>query len=127
MSRDLHDGSIQNLYGLGLHLQRVQKLLPEAPDRAGAELNDSLEILDQAIAELRQFILTAGLDNLPTHNPASAIEGLVGRLRKTTQIEVELHLDARARDLNPGVGVQVLNIVREAVSNALRHAAPQAH
>jgi hypothetical protein len=34
LSRDLHDGSIQNLYGLGLHLQRVQTLLSESPGRA---------------------------------------------------------------------------------------------
>ncbi len=122
LSRDLHDGSIQNLYGLGLHLQRVQTVLADSPDRAREELNDSLAMLDHSIAELRQFILTAGVDNLQHHTVASALEGLVERLRKTTPIDIQLHVDEEAGALAPGTGVQVLNIVREAVSNAMRHA-----
>lgn len=122
LSRDLHDGSIQNLYGLGLHLQRVQSVLAVSPDRARAELNDSLALLDQSIAELRQFILTAGVGSLQQHTVASALEALVERLRKTTQIDLQLQLDEQTATLDPRAGVQVLNIVREAVSNAMRHA-----
>lgn len=122
LSRDLHDGSIQNLYGLGLHLQRVQTLLAASPERARTELNDSLSMLDQSIAELRQFILTAGVDHLPQHTVTSALEGLVARLRKTTAIDLQLHLDTQADLLTPRASVEVLHIVREAVSNALRHA-----
>jgi len=122
LSRDLHDGSIQNLYGLGLHLQRVQSLLAASPDRARSELNDSLSMLDQSIEELRRFILTAGVDHLPQHTVTSALEGLVERLRKTTSIDLQLHVDKQAASLTPRTGVEVLHIVREAVSNALRHA-----
>ena len=122
MSRDLHDGSIQNLYALGLHLQRVQQLFITTPERARDSLKDSLEMLNQSIAELRQFILSAGVDHLEQRNVATALESLVERLRKTTAAEIQLHLDPQSAALEPRVGVQVLNVVREAVSNALRHA-----
>jgi signal transduction histidine kinase len=122
LSRDLHDGSIQNLYGLGLHLQRVQTVLAVSPERAREELNDSLSMLDQSIEELRQFILTSGVESLQHHTAASALEALVERLRKNTELDLQLHLDDHAATLDPRAGVQVLNIVREGVSNAFRHA-----
>jgi two-component system, NarL family, sensor histidine kinase DegS len=50
------------------------------------------------------------------------LERLVDRLRKSTPIDIQLHLDGQAAALDPRAGVQVLNIVRETVSNALRHA-----
>ena len=62
LSRDLHDGSIQNLYSLGLHLQRVQMLFGADSQQAHGELKDSLAMLDQSIADLRQFILTGEAD-----------------------------------------------------------------
>ena len=125
MSRDLHDGSIQNLYALGLHLQRVQQLFNTAPARVGDELKNSLEMLNLSIAELRQFILSAGVDKLDQHTVAAALEGLVQRLRATTPVELELHAHPGCAALQPRAGVELLNIVREAVSNALRHGGPR--
>ena len=122
MSRDLHDGSIQNLYALGLHLQRVQQLLGSAPSRVPGELQNSLELLNQSIAELRRFILTSGVDNVAQSTVSGALETLVDRLRKTTTVEVQLRVAPEAATLEPRIGLQVLNVVREAVSNALRHA-----
>jgi signal transduction histidine kinase len=121
LSRDLHDGSIQNLYALGLHLQRVQALLETQPGRARTELTDSLSLLDQSIAELRQFILNAGVNHPHGLTVTGALEGLIERLRKTTETDFELRVDDRAAELPAQTGVQLLNLVREATSNALRH------
>ncbi len=125
MSRDLHDGSIQNLYALGLNLQRVQQLLGTAPDRAPGELQNSLEMLNQSIAELRRFILSSGVEAGTSSTVPGALESLVERLRKSTAVEIHLRVDGRAVTLEPRVGVELLNLVREAVSNALRHAVAQ--
>jgi signal transduction histidine kinase len=121
LSRDLHDGSIQNLYALGLHLQRVKALLISAPERVSGELEDSLGMLDSSISELRQFILSAGVETLPRHSVKSAIEGFVQRLRKTTKIDLRVDFDEHV-SLDPAASVHVLQIVREAVSNSVRHA-----
>jgi len=54
---------------------------------------------------------------------AGALETLVERLRKTTSAaEWHLHVDPRAATLAPRLGLQVLNVVQEAASNAMRHA-----
>ena len=54
LSRDLHDGSIQNFYALGLHLQRVQALFDGHPKQAQSELKKSVAMLDHSIEDLRQ-------------------------------------------------------------------------
>ena len=122
LSRDLHDGSIQNFYALGLHLQRVQALFDGHPKQAQSELKESVAMLDHSIKDLRQFILTSGIDNLKEHTLTTVTEALVMRLRRTTETEFDLRLDAATDTLSPQAGVQLINIVREGVSNALRHA-----
>ena len=44
------------------------------------------------------------------------------RSRRTTETEFDLRLDAATDTLSPRAGVQLINIVREGISNALRHA-----
>ena len=122
LSRDLHDGSIQNFYALGLHLHRVQALFDGHPKQAQSELKESVAMLDYSIEALRQFILTSGIDNLKEHTLTLAIEALVMRLRRTTETKFDLRLDAAIGTLSPQAGVQLINIVREGISNALRHA-----
>lgn len=121
ISRDLHDGSIQNLYALGLHLQRAHASIADEPHRAREELNESLIMLDHSIEELRQFILSSGIEHLDPQSTAHALEGFVNRLQKSTTAHLKLHQDPQANQINVETGIQLLNIVREAVSNAIRH------
>lgn len=122
MSRDLHDGSIQNLYALGLHLQRVQQSLPEDAGRAREGLTDGLDLLNQSIGDLRRFLLAAGLEDAAQNTVPAALETLAARLRKASPAEVTLRVAPEAAALGARHGVQVINVVREAASNALRHA-----
>jgi signal transduction histidine kinase len=121
LSRDLHDGSIQNLYALGLHLQRVGQLLGSTPARAQVELRESLGMLDHSIAELRKFILSAGVDALDTQTTGSALAAMIERMGRTTPLDVRCELHPAADQLSARVGMQLLHLVREAVSNAIRH------
>ncbi|MCW5560005.1 MAG: sensor histidine kinase, partial [Verrucomicrobiae bacterium] len=124
LSRDLHDGSIQNLYAVGLHLQRVESLLAGNEGTIRLGLNEGRHLLDEAIAELRHLILMA--NPVPEHHGTiqGALEGLVDRLRKATAITFLLEVDPAAARLPPATSVELVHLVREAVSNALRHGAP---
>lgn len=121
ISRDLHDGSIQNLYALGLHLQRVQALFDPQFNRAKAGINESLKLLDQSIAELRQFILSTERSE-PTHpTPFEALHALIEQQRRTTDTEFLVRLHEDARRLSARSGAHLLRMASEAISNALRH------
>jgi signal transduction histidine kinase len=121
ISRDLHDGSIQNLYALGLHLQRVQALFGAQSERAKSEINKSLAMLDRSISDLRQFILSMERKELPRHSPLETLHDLVEQHRRTTDTEFEVRIHEDSRRLSAKAGAHLLRMAGEGISNALRH------
>jgi signal transduction histidine kinase len=122
LSRDLHDGTIQNLYALGLELGQARLLVTGDPARAEAELGRTLTTLQAAIMELRQFVLELEPEAWQGQSVRSALEALVARLRRTTALEFHLSILSAAEALPAKTAIQVLQLVREGLSNVLRHA-----
>ncbi len=122
LSRDLHDGTLQSVYSVGLALQRAQRLLETKPDAAAGQLADTTRGLQRVVEELRAFIRETD-PSAQEHVPlGEALHGLVAHLRPAT--ETALHLEvAPGADaaLTPAQSLQLLNIAREALSNSIRH------
>lgn len=122
LGRDLHDGIIQSLYATGLTLENVRDLLSARPDEAVRRLQGSIELLNAAIRDVRNYI--SGLK--PDQAREAGLSQIVGRiaaeLRAGRAVEFEIEIDdfaaGRLADESVAGAVQ---IVREAVSNALRH------
>ena len=123
ISRELHDGVIQTLFSLGMGLESARALLPDDPERVDERLNAAIDGLDGAIRELRNYIfrlrpseaaqmgLTRGLAELAREYEVNAL------VRPT--LELQNDLDARV----PGRLVpDLLQVVREALSNCAKHA-----
>ena len=49
LSRDLHDGTIQNLYAVGLHLQLAQRHLPVTTGKTGQGLEEGQRLVQETI------------------------------------------------------------------------------
>jgi signal transduction histidine kinase len=54
---DLHDGVIQSIYAVGLTLESAHMILEDAPEEARDLLNQSIAGLNDAIRDIRNFIL----------------------------------------------------------------------
>jgi len=125
LARDLHDGVIQSIYAAGLGLETLRgDLRGGAPAAAEAKLDAAQRSLNQTIAEVRNFIL--GLE--PATEPAArqdfphALASLTATMRVLHPVDFRLDLDpGAARRLTAGQELHLLQITREAVSNALRH------
>lgn len=124
ITRDLHDGTIQSLYAVGLHLQHANRHLGTDPDKTAAGLEDAQRLVQDTIVELREFLVTLHEDRGSTQTLAQTLEALFTRLRRTTPVEFELAIAPEAGRLPTRTVVQLVNVVREAVSNALRHGRP---
>jgi signal transduction histidine kinase len=120
LGHDLHDGAIQSLYALQLRLERTVQHMAEKRE-VYQQLTDFRAELDTVIAELRRFVKVEE-EEVPSVDLQSVLRALSTRAAAggTPQIEVTCDSTASAR-LTPSQAVQVANIAREALSNAVRH------
>jgi len=124
IARDLHDLVIQRVFGAGM---RLTSMVPAMPAATGDRLRDVVEELDNVIADIRTtiFDLTAeesagrGLrtDVLELTNDAAE------RLGYRPQVRFSGAVDTIA---DREVADQFLAVLRESLSNVIRHAAATA-
>lgn len=125
ISRDLHDGIIQGLYAIALSLEDVPDLMADDPSDAASRVDLAIDRLNTSIGEIRSFIMDLGpaADEVAF---AARLAGLADELLLTSGGRMVVD-----RDLDGAVGIdgsltletssQLLQIAREALSNAIRH------
>jgi signal transduction histidine kinase len=128
ISRDLHDGTIQSLYAIQLGLgHTAQRLRSDPAGHAGSDLSAVRRELNAVIAEIRQFITTetAG-EARKAVDLCAVLQALAQRAGAGNSTRIALSCDATASSLlTADQAVQLANIAREALSNALRHGRPK--
>ena len=122
LGQDLHDGIIQSLYAVGLTLESIRSLLPENPTEADQRLEQCRNALNAAIRDARSYLTGLAPDNLRLAGFGRALDTLLGELRSGREARFEIRVDDDAAAmLTPAQTLEALQILREAVSNALRH------
>jgi signal transduction histidine kinase len=122
IARDLHDHVIQRLYATGMAMEGALPMIgkPEVE----ARFRKSVEAMDATIKDIR-----AAIFSLQTHiedyqpNPREAIVGVVDDATPVVGFAPSLRLGGKLNDqVSPQTGEEMLNVLREALSNAARHA-----
>src|SRR5690606_33688024 len=85
---DLHDGIIQSIYGVGLALEGVQLTLSEDPQVAKEQITRAIGGLNQAIRDIRAYILDLRPRQLGTEGLLGGIRRLITEYRANTFSEV---------------------------------------
>jgi signal transduction histidine kinase len=123
IARDLHDLVIQRLFATGMQLEGAARLIGERPEDAAARVHRAVDDLDGTIRELRSTIY--GLQ-APQDGPASLRALLLQAVDAGTEqlgFAPSLRLDGLLDTLVPAhVAEHLLAVLREALSNAARHA-----
>lgn len=121
IARDLHDAVIQDLFAVGLSLQGLSVGMDDP--RMTERLDEAVDRIDQAIASLRSFIFDLRSLETAQSDPARAFRRMAERMVASRGIDVIAEVD----DLGAVPADRLddaLLIAREAISNAIRHAAP---
>jgi signal transduction histidine kinase len=124
IGRDLHDGLIQSLYATGLTLETAQGLVDRDPSDAGRRIQTGIDQINAGIRDVRNHIIGLAPDNVRRQGFADAVRRLTEELRAGRTLELDVRVDDTAASrLDDRQLAESLLIVREAVSNALRHGA----
>ncbi len=118
IARDLHDSVIQDLFATGLGLQALSMSIDDA--KAAGRLDDAIERIDNAISSLRSFIFDIRSFAATIADPERTIRRMVERLVADRSIEVTVEIGSIGAS-SPELLDDALGVIREAVSNAVRH------
>jgi signal transduction histidine kinase len=125
IGQELHDGIIQSLYAVTLSLEDAGDLMTENPAEASARIDRAIDSVHESIRDIRNFILGLRPHLLEQADLVGGIVALAEELRFNAMVDVDVDLDEAAEAagaLSDGPRTQLLQITREALSNAARHA-----
>jgi signal transduction histidine kinase len=128
ISRELHDSLAQSLTYLKIQASRMQSMLGqenpgESYDRSEVEMvvHELRDHLNVAYRQLRELMTTFRL-TMDGEDFGQAIADSVGEFEKRSRIAFDLDNRLGNDELTVDEEMQVLHIVREALSNIVRHA-----
>jgi signal transduction histidine kinase len=121
IGRDLHDGIIQQLYGIGLSLEDVPDLMDEDATEATSRVERAIDSLHGTIRDLRAFVFGLRPEIVEGSTLTAGIATLADAFRHNTLITPTLEL-SEVIDEDDGLAAELLAVTSEALSNIARHA-----
>jgi signal transduction histidine kinase len=123
ISRDLHDSVLQSLYAIGLSLETSHRTNTSPQPGADRAYRHAVDQLNHLIHEVRGMIKGLTDGSVQDVNLSEELRKLAGSYEQLGGITITLSLQSSALDvLTREEEQEILNIVREALSNCIRHA-----
>ena len=123
ISRDLHDSVLQSLYAIGLNLETSHRAATSPRPGTDRTYTNVVEQLNHLIHEVRGMIKGLTDGSVQDVNLNEELRKLAGSYEQIGGVTVALGLQPSALDvLTREEEQEILNIVREALSNCIRHA-----
>jgi signal transduction histidine kinase len=119
---DLHDGVIQSIYAVGLHLEDCLERLDECTGDVKPRLEKAMYDLNNVIRDIRNYIfdLRPGVSQVP--NLPEAIHHLVDDVRVNTLMDVSMRVEGSLEGLlDESSALSFFHIAQEALNNVSRH------
>lgn len=119
LGRELHDNISQTLYAVCLTLESIGKHAA-LPTVAEQRLTQSLQELRRLNREVRAYIRDLEPDNVRSESFAAALREMLATVAPDVTVEQRVE-DEALRTVPPHQVAELINLVREAVSNSVRH------
>ncbi len=124
IAHDLHDGTIQSLYALGLECDALTTR-PDFPAEVCSELETFVERINDIIGDIRGYITALEAKAPPATPELQRDLPFVVQQLVPEGIDTVVNISAAAlQDVSARQAEDLVYIAREALSNAVRHGAP---
>jgi signal transduction histidine kinase len=121
IGKELHDGVIQSLFAVGMHLQGLATATGD--DNISRNLESAVEDIDDAIRDLRNYIFGLRPGILADRQLDQALKEMATDFAAHSGVVTVVDVDAAAASRLTSRAADVVQIVREALSNVGRHGA----
>jgi len=124
IGRELHDGALQTVYTAGLLIESAARIA-EPSSQVAERLERAVAALNHAIQDLRHS-LTELQTEKPIESVMAALRDMFQEERFETLIQMDLSINLpEDQELSPIRTDHMLSIMREALTNVIRHAQAQ--
>ncbi|SNR36537.1 GAF domain-containing sensor histidine kinase [Blastococcus mobilis] len=123
IARDLHDHVVQRIFATALSLDRLGRSVEQERPELAAGLSRSVDDLHGTIARIRTSIFE--LHEAGDASAAAVRQRLAEVLRSVTEghdVRPDLRIRSEHDDLTPDLVLDLVAVVRELVTNVVRHA-----
>ncbi len=122
IARDLHDHVVQRIYATALTLDRVARSLEDLDPYNAGRVERSVDELDETMTQIRSAIFELQ-DDPPAETLARRLSDVVVRVTEGSGVGCHVRLHGDVDGLSGPLAHDLLAVVRELVSNVVRHAA----
>ncbi|WP_428622107.1 histidine kinase [Sedimenticola sp.] len=122
IARELHDSLAQSLSYLKIQVSRLDMALKQSRDEETIQnvVQEIREGLSSAYRQLRELLTTFRL-KVDGRGLLQALEDTVNEFRGRSEIDIQLEFDLHGLQLSENEEIHVLQVIREALSNVIRH------
>lgn len=125
IAREIHDTLAQAFGGILMQLQAATYFAATQPETAQSHLLTAQALAQEGLAEARRSVWTLYLETTEYEDLAQAIAKFVEQAATGQSVSINLAIDGTPFRLHPDLGLNLLRIAQESITNALRHADAQ--
>lgn len=122
VARELHDGTIQTLFGVEMKLEALKRRGHVGDAEAAEEISEIEETVRGEVRALRQLMQALRPIELDANEKLpDVLVSVVERFRRDSGISARFVLNGKPPSLSPVAALEVVRIVQEALANARKH------
>ena len=121
--RELHDSLLQGFSGVVFLLEAATRQFHTAPELSKQQLDRAVEQADRSLREAREMIASLRIPALENHTLAEALRMTAAEMVSGLAVNFQFEIKGHVEQAPYNVEANLFMLAREAVTNALNHAA----